>query len=130
MSRSGSLSRVLGVRNPWAALIIHGCPDGSFKDVENRSRRTSHRGPLLIHAGLATDPSEWNGKLGEVPSGAIIGVVDLIDCVQDSASEWAEASSWHWLLANPRPLTTPIPARGQLGLWRLPHHTATGRQTA
>ncbi len=37
----------LSVHQPWAWLIVAG-----FKHIENRSRRTHYRGPVLIHAGL------------------------------------------------------------------------------
>lgn len=40
----------LTVHNPWAGLIAVG-----HKTVENRVWRTTHRGPLLIHAGLTVD---------------------------------------------------------------------------
>lgn len=69
-------------------------------------------------------------------AGAIIGVVDLVDvhsadwCWEPEGlcSPWAEASYdehdggvrhdvVHLVLANPRPLATPIPAKGRLGLW-------------
>jgi hypothetical protein len=59
------------------------------KDVENRPRRTHHRGPLLIHAGLNLDgyaeSIEWvERKHGisvpfELETGGIVGVVDVID---------------------------------------------------
>ena len=35
-----------------------------------------------------------------------------------TCSPWAMPDHHHLELANPRPLTTPIPARGRLGLWR------------
>ena len=83
--------RVLTVRQPWAWAIIQG-----GKDVENRSWPTKHRGRLLIHAGSAfeRDGYETVKRLATVlpPSanefvrGAIIGVVELVDCVQDSDS--------------------------------------------
>jgi hypothetical protein len=40
----------LTVIQPWTSAIMLG-----GKDIENRSRHTSHRGPLLIHAGCAVD---------------------------------------------------------------------------
>jgi len=75
--------------------------------------------------------------------GAIIGVVDLVDvhvskrahgpshegepvCFDGATptghlcSTWAQADHYHLVLANPRPLASPIPWRGQLGLWRVP----------
>lgn len=44
--------RGLTIKQPWAFAIAEG-----FKTVENRSRRTHHRGTILIHAGSACDPS-------------------------------------------------------------------------
>lgn len=32
-------------------------------------------------------------------------------------SRWAEPDAYHWTLAEPRPLATPVPAKGRLGLW-------------
>lgn len=52
--------------------------------------------------------------------GAILGVVELVDCVRDHDSPWAMPDSWHWVLSSPRPLVRPIPYRGALGLWRIP----------
>ena len=86
----------------WA--IVEG-----LKPVENRTRRTSYRDPLLIHAGLQDDLHGWQflDEMGfplpvDPPTGGIIGVVDLV-----------EGGSWHWLLANPRP-----PVRGlQRQVW-------------
>jgi hypothetical protein len=108
--------RALTVRQPWASLIIAG-----IKDVENRSRPLRHRGTIAVHAGLGTDRDAMaaHGRLlPAYPAGVIIGLVDVIGCVRDSASPWAEAGYWHWLLARPRPCE-PLPARGALGLWRL-----------
>lgn len=73
--------------------------------------------------------------------GVILGVVNLVDvhhAVPDelgrircndvidaqgawgpACSTWAEEATYHLVLANPRPLTTPIPYRGALGLRRL-----------
>ncbi|MGE7135989.1 hypothetical protein [Staphylococcus warneri] len=42
--------RGLTIKQPWAFAIAEG-----FKTIENRSRRTNYRGPLLIHAGLTVD---------------------------------------------------------------------------
>ena len=89
----------------WAWAIIHG-----GKDVENRSRRTRYRGPLLIHAGHAFESEGYEAiqRLASQPPppapefihGAIIGVVEVVDCIQGSHSEWAVAGQWHWLLRN------------------------------
>jgi hypothetical protein len=125
--------RVITVRQPWAWAIIHGS-----KRIENRSRPIKHRGPLLIHAAARFDPAfrtsealaEFERKHDvklppqeELALGAILGVVDLIDCVQldpdspqHASDPWA-IGPWLWLLDKPKAFTEPIPARGQLGLW-------------
>jgi hypothetical protein len=111
--------KVLTVRQPWASLIIAG-----RKDVESRTRYTYHRGRLAIHAGLQIDPEGVRAhphlaRQLEVERwrGFILGTVTLVDCIDDSSSEWANPGAWHWLLSNPRPYARPVPAKGKLGLW-------------
>jgi hypothetical protein len=93
--------------------------------VENRTYRTGYRGPLLIHAGLKDDLRGWQFlDETEIPlpvdplTGGIIGVVDLVDCVEGYDSAWAQEGCWHWLLANPRPLPF-VPYKGRLGLFKV-----------
>ena len=111
--------KALTVRQPWASLIMAG-----VKDVECRSWNTSYRGELVIHAGLATDRDAAAFVLSigaelpeDLPAGAILGTVRLVDVVTDSDSPWAEAGKFHWILADPEPWTEPVPAKGRLGLW-------------
>lgn len=35
-----------------------------------------------------------------------------------ACSPWAEPDAYHWTLADPQPLDTPIPLKGRLGLWK------------
>jgi len=136
--------RALTVRQPWAWAIVEG-----GKHVENRSRGTTYRGPLAIHAALtwsargASDPrvlAAWDpAGLGrgwgpdDFPAGAVIGVVDLVDahpaagcCEPWGEAEYSEANGrtvrtvHHLVLEQPRALPEPIPARGALGLWTPP----------
>jgi hypothetical protein len=105
-------TKTLTVRQPWASLIIAG-----IKTIECRPKPTKHRGPLNIHAGLTVDPSDWAGTLGTMPTGVILGTVNVVDCIKDSDDEFAGPDAWHWVLTDPRPLDVPIPASGKLGLW-------------
>jgi ASCH domain len=50
---------VLTIRNPWCWAILHG-----GKTVENRSWKTSYRGPILLHAGAR---SGWDTAGAESP---------------------------------------------------------------
>jgi len=109
----------ISVRQPWAWLIIH-----EGKNVENRTWPTGKRGPVYIHAGKKFDRAgylflkEHDVKMpGIFSPGGIIGIVDIVDCVQDCNSQWAESEMWHWVLANPRPVKF-IPCKGKLGFFR------------
>jgi hypothetical protein len=118
--------KTLSVIMPWAWLIMK-----RGKDVENRTWKTDYRGRILIHASKKPDPflteivgracsDELKGdELSELFSwcGKIIGSIEIVDCVQNSNSKWAEQGMWHWVLKNPVLLKEPIPARGSLGLW-------------
>jgi hypothetical protein len=109
----------LSVRQPWAWTIVNG-----YKDVENRSWHTLRRGRLLIHAGQQFDQSGFRflTSLGieypeEVIVGALVGSVELMDCVRDHPSPWARKGAWHWLLKRPVEFRTPICCVGSLGLF-------------
>jgi hypothetical protein len=106
--------KAITIKQPYASLIMAG-----IKPVENRTWNTSYRGTLLIHAGkgVVRDAMDAHGDLvGDYPAGAIIGTVELVDVVTDSASPWAMEGHYHWILASPRPCT-PVPADGKLSLW-------------
>jgi hypothetical protein len=101
--------RALSLRQPWAWLVVNG-----YKDIENRSWRTNHRGPLLIHASSnLTEFSETAAMVEtkyhipvpeNVEAGGIVGVVDVADCVKTHDSKWKFRNRWGWVLENPRRL--------------------------
>jgi hypothetical protein len=106
----------LSIRQPWANLIIRGS-----KDVENRTRATPYRGPILIHASKTLDTAAMEYfalKPHQVATGAIIGAARLVDCVKEHPSTWFENGFVGWVLDCRMPLP-PIPYRGQLGLFRI-----------
>jgi hypothetical protein len=107
----------LSVRQPWAYAILH-----LGKDVENRSRRTYIRERILIQACLKIERDEAE-ELGldpdELTNGAIVGSVEIVDCVKNSKSKWAIPGQWHWILEDPLVLAKPIPLKGLLGVIRV-----------
>jgi hypothetical protein len=118
----------ISVHQPWAWAILH-----AGKNVENRTWRTRHRGPLLIHAAKnretysTQNSTRWEERFGiglpsweELPKGAIVGVVDVVGCVRESTSQWADSGYWYWLLANPRPFDEAIHYRGAQLLFHVP----------
>jgi hypothetical protein len=117
--------KTLSVIMPWPLLIM-----SYGKDIENRSWKTDYRGRILIHASKYPDdnlfqimsryrvtPTEDEIRRLLKTCGCIIGSVELVDCVKNSKSRWAEPGMWHWVLRDPIPLENPIPVRGSLGLW-------------
>lgn len=110
--------RVLTIRQPWAWAIFY-----AGKDVENRDYRTSHRGRLYVQASKIYDAfgEQWLRDQDidvpdGLPAGVILGHVDVVDCVDDSASVWARGGAYHWLLSMPTVLADPVPHRGLPGL--------------
>lgn len=79
------------------------------------------QGKLGIHAGSGVDRAALDayGHLldGDLPRGALIGTVGVVDCVQNSRSRWAEPGLWHWVLADPKMLVHRRPMPGKLGIW-------------
>ena len=129
--------KAVSIHQPWAWAILF-----AGKNVENRTWRTHHRGPLLVHAARSRrsydqqDAALWPGLYGvelpaweELTTGAILGVVEVVDCVaigpggdlgEHGTSVWALEGAYGWMLANPRPFTEPIPCRGAQLLFEVP----------
>lgn len=96
--------KTLSIKQPWASLIAHG-----IKDIENRSWRTHYRGKIYIHATASNvslyealnqkqidyTNAIWNADFyPKRPISAIIGEVDIVDCVINHKSIWAEKSPY------------------------------------
>jgi hypothetical protein len=110
--------KTISIRQPHAWAILH-----AGKDIENRSRKTSHRGPILIHAGKTIDKqavaqltAEGYDVPEDLPTGGVVGTVEITDCVTDHPSRWAIAGENHWTLANAKALPFH-PVAGQLGFF-------------
>lgn len=149
--------KTLSVKQPWAYLICSG-----IKDIENRTWKTTYRGRVLIHAsakqfdirGLLSG-SQQEYLIAKIPNkmplqnnivnGSIIGSVEIVDCVVNHTSVWAEKQRctyhspckdltkipncwdgctyfskpiYNWVLANPILFDEPIlGVKGKLGFW-------------
>lgn len=119
----------LSIRQPWATSILNG------KDVENRAWATRFRGRFLIHASKTLDPETieaWRlfvsdlpegaiawakvQKIGQLPLGGIIGVAELVDCVQAHSSPWF-TGEYGFVLRNVAAVPF-IPCRGMPGFFK------------
>jgi hypothetical protein len=116
--------RAISIRQPWAHAILH-----LGKNIENRPMRTHYRGRILIQASLKVERVEARRlkvKRDELLTGAIVGSVEIVDCIRNSKSKWAVRGQWHWLLRNPRLLAKPIRLKGKLGFIRVPARLPKG----
>lgn len=119
--------KAITIRPLMAWAIIH-----AGKNMENRSWPTSLRGTIAIHASKGFTRYEYEEGIDFLPPryrklapafeditrGAIIGLVDLVDCVTESKSRWF-GGPYGFAIRNPRPIE-PIPCSGQLGFWNVP----------
>lgn len=117
--------KALSVRQPWASLIVAG-----KKTLEVRSRRTTHRGPIVI-CSSRTDANSDEALAASkrlpgapYPSGVTLGIVELVDCRPARGGDRAGAlcdpdGHFVWVLANPRPCKH-VPVTGKLGVFELP----------
>jgi hypothetical protein len=136
--------KAISIKQPWASLIAHG-----IKDVENRTWKCPQRyigERVLVHSSLAKSDqiisrvlkdkqySLFRERFGHSgldflePKGAIIGSVEIVECVLNHSSIWAEKTNlpeqlsneciWNWVLANPILFDEPIMnVKGKLGFW-------------
>lgn len=119
--------KALSVRQPWAWFLLHGKP------VENRDWSSRYRGPLAIHASKSMTKAEYFEAVdmvrrfdpdlvrrmpgpAEMVKGAIIGTVNMVDCVKQLESPWF-FGPWGFVLHNPVEFVEPIYVKGSLGLW-------------
>lgn len=126
--------KALSICQPYAHLIVV----TKEKRIENRTWPTNHRGPLAIHASKTRcwlSPGE-NRHCPGMAFGAIIGLCKLKDCIAIDAvyrrklrsdQSWIydhehTEGPWCFELADVLELVTPIPYRGQLGLFEIPNH--------
>lgn len=128
------MQKALSIKQPWASLIAHG-----IKDVENRTWKTHFRGRIYIHSSAKGVPNftfthEQHLAIPfefDCPYSAIIGEVDIVDCVINYDSIWAEKSDfdsyddeapssiiYNWVLENAELYDQPIlNVKGKLSFW-------------
>ena len=139
--------KALSIKQPYASLIAH-----NIKNIENRTWKTHFRGRIYIHAAAKSagntafllnkeqnDFFAWNTENyktfeSNLPYSAIIGEVDIVDCVVNHKSIWAEKTKgryqgdgvfvlsekpiYNWVLANPVLYEKPIlNVKGKLSFW-------------
>lgn len=132
----------LAVRQPWASLICYG-----IKDLENRSWATDYRGRIFIVASKTNIASQFDSfpkkiqreinkhlenetfpELETLPTSAVIGYVDLVDCCLEPVKNiWSNNGGWevynvNWMLENAYLFDEPqlVGFKAKLNLFEIP----------
>ncbi len=127
--------RCISIRPPWSLVVADG-----RKTIENRPRPTRVRGPVLIHSSKRYNddaeafirrackkiglPVPTLEDLRATPRGAIIGLVDIVECVSlvdvpRAQRAWA-LGPYCYFLTRARMFKQPIPYKGSLGFFNVP----------
>ncbi|MGL4499603.1 MAG: hypothetical protein ACRC78_04335 [Planktothrix sp.] len=142
------IHKVLTVRQPYATLIATG-----IKHYETRSKKWHHRGPTLIHSGIAKLGKSERALIetlnfrfpnlgiscnpNDYPLGSILCEVDFVDCIPAvEAPTELERLIGFWQptfyalrLTNVKPLFIPN-IKGQLGFWNYSTDNIQGLKNA
>lgn len=124
-------SLALSVRQPWAEMIISG-----RKPIEVRTWQRSYRGRIWIHAGREKDEAlELLFGYRELFRGGYVGSAEVTSIEYIDNHRWEAWREMHhdrgpfqpnlfaWVLAHPRRLPSPVPAKGDVGLYTVPEET-------
>lgn len=145
--------KALALIQPWASAWL-----SPAKIHETRSWRTHHRGWLLVHASATRIPRDISPSLDavmdehfgqhwglEVPRGALIGMVDVIDCLPTTdiyKRGYRNHDNDDWICGNFDPgrfgfkrgdykvFKRPVPWKGNRGLFDVPESVIAGVEYA
>ncbi|GGI12969.1 2-oxoglutarate dehydrogenase E1 [Gottfriedia solisilvae] len=136
--------KVLSMIQPWASLFLF-----NEAQYETRTWKTKYRGPLAIHTSKKIDSNVCHNNAiqhllskhelnrSNLPTGMIIGVCNLINCLKVIEDNQESAvledgrivsgndyflgdfrvGNYIWEVSNKEMLIDFIPAKGKLGLW-------------
>lgn len=128
--------KAISFKQPLAQALIMGTLSFAV-----RSWRTGHRGEMLIHASrcplqelrnLCSNDwarnhlKQWNfSKVEDLPMGAMVGKVDLQDCIPLNEFSFAKEDypfdlpdrGWAWVFTNPWKMLHPKMHPGKLGVF-------------
>jgi hypothetical protein len=124
----------LGIRQPWAELIVRG-----VKTIEVRTVDTAIRGPIYVyssrkvsdHPAAARAAADFDVDLASLPRGLLVGTVAIestgplteADAAAAllSAEELRQTGRYGWRLTSPERLESPLSVRFlPYGIWFYP----------
>lgn len=123
----------LGIKQPWAELILQG-----VKTLEIRTRPTRVRGPIYLYTSqklatetFATDAlNRYRLVADDMTKGMIVGSVNIVDCRPTNPEDALSAclppelldDRYAWVLEAPKRLLLPQPVRFlPYGVWFYPY---------
>lgn len=163
--------KTITIKQPWAFLIVKGIKpiENRTWPTKFRGRVLIHAGAKTVHQSRSTSPIFTDAQYSDIKTkmgsnndevlyytwercgfpdriiSSIVGSVEIVDCVVNYTSIWAEHGSkketrknkggvvfideieipvYNWILANPILFPEPIPAKGKLSFWDYPQISA------
>lgn len=127
----------LGVKQPWAELILRG-----IKTIEVRSQPTQIRGTIYLYASKRPSSmpaatvmvAKHDLLVEQLPAGLLVGTVEIIDVRPCEARDAAAAcipadlmaGKFAWVLGRPQKLSHPLEVRFlPYGVWFYPFQRKT-----
>ncbi len=121
-------------------VMLHASSFGRFTDAQLRTQLergefapTKPQNEVLDELESAFDMAKDSGVVNPPKvtprvlfgdhSGAIVGRARIVDCVENSDSWWF-VGPFGLVLEDVRPIATPVPCKGALGLWAVPADVA------
>jgi len=131
----------VGIRQPWAELILRG-----IKTIEVRTLNTRRRGTIYVYASkkpsdmaAALVAAEKHGlEIETLPRGVVVGSVEVRNTRPVQKSDAPAAcvprslldDQYAWELTNPERFAKPLEVRFlPYGIWFYPWKRRTGKQT-
>lgn len=127
----------LGIKQPWAELIIRG-----VKTIEIRSQPTKIRGTIYVYA--SKQPARfaraqqtalaYGIDIDDLPKGVLVGTVEIVDSRPCKPADARQSlvpaellrGGYAWVLSHPRRLPKPLSVRFlPYGVWFYPFRRRT-----
>lgn len=122
---------LVSLPQPFADLVANG-----VSDVINLTYPKYYLGKVIIYASANNHylnkecPTEaqrivLGNRKFKFKQKCIIGEVDIIDCVENHNSIWAEPKKYHWIVNNPVVYKKEIPFKTRGGIQKLTEELLT-----
>lgn len=96
------ITRAISIRQPWVEQILRGLKKNEYRNVPTNIRERVYLYASLKPDGSARDWHRVKSKPGRLPTGRIVGTVEVTGCAWDE-----RRGGYAYALARPKRLKSP-----------------------